>query len=226
MLADFLECWRVKPRGHGCGQPPLTPQSQQLAKIWVLLGVLVQRPTNESNEKPQAAAENAAHQPAASDAAGVTSVAMDASVVVETRVPKLLDPEIAGAILPNQIQSVAEYLSKPYLVASGSWQTSNTINDLLYSGDVADMILANSMWREKLQGYYGMRFNTVLRVTLNGTPFHAGSVRIGYYPAPETNPNKVPEHTQHYVSFNQLPGVYLTPSEESVVLKIPNSGGR
>lgn len=156
-----------------------------------------------------------------SDAAGVTSVAMDASVVVETRVPKLLNPEVAGAILPNQIQSVAEYLSKPYLVASGNWQTSNIVNDQLYSANVADMMLDNAMWREKLQGYYGMRFTTVLRLTLNGTPFHAGSVRMAYYPAPETNPNKVFEHTQHFISFNQLPGVYLTPSEESVVLKIP-----
>lgn len=221
MVAISLGCWRNFPRGHGCGQPPLTPHCQQLAGNWVLPGVLVQRPNNKSEDKPQAAAENAAHQPAASDAAGVTSVAMDASVVVETRVARKLDPEIAGAILPNQIQSVAEYLSKPYLVASGNWQTSNTINDLLYSANVADMILSNGMWRDKLQGYYGMRFNTVLRLTLNGTPFHAGSVRVGYYPAPETNPNKVLEHVSHFISFNQLPGVYLTPSEESVVLKVP-----
>lgn len=153
--------------------------------------------------------------------AGVTSVAMDSAVVVESRVPKTLNPEVAGSILPNQIQSVAEYLDKPYLVASGSWGTSATYNASLYGANVADMLLQNAMWREKLQGYYGIRFTTVLRLTLNGTPFHAGILRMGYYPAPETNIDKVNEHTQNFVSFNQLPGVYLTPLQESVVLKIP-----
>lgn len=83
------------------------------------------------------------------------------------------------------------------------------------------MLTSVLMWREKLQGFYGARFTTVLRVTLNGTPFHAGILRIGYYPAPETNVAKIVEHTSSYTSFNQLPGVFLTPAQESVVLKVP-----
>jgi hypothetical protein len=155
------------------------------------------------------------------DASGVTSIAIDTGVAVETEVAPMLEPSVAGSILPDQIKSVAEYLAKPVLIASGSWGSGNVVNSQLYSGDVVPMMTSVDMWREKLQGYYGARFTTSLRLTLNGTPFHAGILSMRYYPAPETNLPRITEHTTSYTNFNQLPGVFLTPSEESVVLKIP-----
>lgn len=222
-------CWRSREGAGGYlparSRLQAVPANTALVSYVVFLGPVHDemyiRPATPTPDQTQAAANNAAHDAVASDATGVTSLAMDAPVIVETRVPKTLAPDVAGSILPDQIRTVSEYLSKPFLVASGSWATSAITNASLYSGDVVPMMMSNAMWREKLQGYYGARFTTVLRLTLNGTPFHAGAIRMGYYPAPEINPNKVFEHTQHFISFNQLPGVYLTPAEESVVLKIP-----
>ncbi len=154
------------------------------------------------------------------DDAQVTGAMIQNDVVVADSLPRTVDPQVAGAILPDQIQTVAEYLSKPVMVASGSWGNALFATPL-FSANIMTTMLGVPMWKEKLQGYYGIRFTTVLRLTLNGTPFHAGLLRLAYYPAPEMNPSKISQHTGDYSTFYQLPGVDAKPSDQSVVLRIP-----
>jgi len=72
-----------------------------------------------------------------------------------------------------------------------------------------------------LKGFLGMRSTLCIRLELNGTPFHAGRLRLCYYPAADMSDNKVVNHTLNFISFSQLPGVDIEASESSVTLRIP-----
>lgn len=155
------------------------------------------------------------------DLSGVTTVVVPSGVDVQNERVSALGPQVSGAILPNQISTVAEYLGKPVMVRSGTWNFVDAVNTLLVDFDVFAALDGVSMWKDKLSGYFGMRMTTVIRVAINATPFHAGHLRLGYYPAPQVNPEKINQHNIHFTSFNQLPGVDVSCADESVILKIP-----
>jgi hypothetical protein len=77
------------------------------------------------------------------------------------------------------------------------------------------------MWREKVRGYLGLRCSVVLRLELNGTPFHSGRLRLCYYPAADISRNKFRQHLFDFVSISQLPGVDIEANESAVELRIP-----
>jgi hypothetical protein len=61
----------------------------------------------------------------------------------------------------------------------------------------------------------------VLRLELNGTPFHAGRLRLCYYPAADVSRGKFRQHLFDFVSISQLPGVDIEANESAVELRIP-----
>jgi hypothetical protein len=61
----------------------------------------------------------------------------------------------------------------------------------------------------------------VLRLELNGTPFHSGRLRLCYYPAADISRNKFRQHLFDFVSISQLPGVDIEANESAVELRIP-----
>lgn len=132
-----------------------------------------------------------------------------------------LDPVLNATYGPNEISTVAEYLSKQTPVATFSWLTSSAVGALLVSQESWDYVNATTMWTEKLKGFYGLRATLCLRLELNGTPFHSGRLRLCYYPDASSSSEKWRSHLLSYISISQLPGVEIEANESSVVLRIP-----
>lgn len=128
---------------------------------------------------------------------------------------------VSSAYAPNVVRTVADYLAKPIPVTSGSWTTAQASNAELLSTDTWDLVYNQPMWREKLRGFYGLRSSLHVRLVLNGTPFHAGMLRMFYYPAATANSNKWPMHVGHRMASSQLPGVEIRASDTSCELVIP-----
>jgi hypothetical protein len=136
-----------------------------------------------------------------------------------------LSPHLVESHLPNSISQVAEYLSKPVAVASFNWTTSMAtgliLNGALVGTDSWVYFSSVPMWREKVRGYLGLRCTLVLRLELNGTPFHAGRVRLCYYPGADVSRGKFRQHMFDFVSLSQLPGCDIEANESAVELRIP-----
>jgi len=81
-------------------------------------------------------------------------------------------------------QSVIDYLTKPIVVASGTFQTTDTLATISsfsmpYSGFQSTQ---GVVWRQKVAGYFGIRADMRFRLVVNGNPFQAGRYCMGWVP--------------------------------------------
>lgn len=128
------------------------------------------------------------------------------------------------AYLTNSVSEVAQYLAKPVPVASITWTTGDSFTTMLNGIDGTDAwayVSSNTMWRDKLRGFLGLRSKLCFRLELNGTPFHAGRLRLCYYPAADVSFGKWKSHIGSIVSLSQLPGADVEANESSVTVAIP-----
>lgn len=132
-----------------------------------------------------------------------------------------LDPKIAMQYAPNEIGTVADYLNKQVPVDDFNWSTADGIGLLKVDEESWNYVSGTNLWIEKLTGFYGVRGTLCLRLTINGTPFHSGRLRLCYYPDASSSNNKYRSHTFNFISLSQLPGVEIEANESSVELKIP-----
>lgn len=159
----------------------------------------------------------------------MASVSFDSTVegiTVERHLEKEFPKPIMDAMDPNHVNTVIDYLNKPVLVESVTWSNATTrgtiLNNSPNNGRFAwDYIKNVDMWVDKLKGFLGLRSTLCLRLEINGTPFHAGRLRLCYYPAADISDNKYKNHHQNFISLSQLPGVDIEASESAVTLRIP-----
>lgn len=121
---------------------------------------------------------------------------------------------------PNDVRDIAAYLSKPFLSHSGSWATTHVRGTNLYFAD-SRLYYLPAIKANKLRGFYGLRATLCVRLDLNATPYHAGRLRLSYYPNYSENPRKGSAHVSNFIPVSQLPGVDIEANETSVVLRIP-----
>lgn len=143
------------------------------------------------------------------------------STVAQLNYPTKLQANINRSYFANDVSSVIAYLNKPVPITSGSWTTGSTAGTLLYNQDAWVGVWANVMWKEKLHGFYGLRATLRVDLVLNATPFHAGRLRLCYYPAASANMRKFAMHISHRIPLSQLPGLDIGCGDEAISLKIP-----
>lgn len=128
--------------------------------------------------------------------------------------------DIQDLFTPNSVSTISDYLAKPYQVFSGAITVVDAIGAILYAAD-SFTYYTNALKLNKLTGFYGLRSTLCVRLDLNGTPYHAGRLRLSYYPCYTENPRKGSAHIQSAISLSQLPGVDIEANESSVLLRIP-----
>lgn len=121
---------------------------------------------------------------------------------------------------PNDVRDIAAYLSKPYLSHTGSWAATDVRGTNLYFADSRFYYLP-AIKANKLRGFYGMRGTLCVKLDINSTPYHAGRLRLSYYPNYSENPRKGSAHLSNFIPVSQLPGVDVEANETSVLLRIP-----
>lgn len=143
------------------------------------------------------------------------------NVDVSLKLPRAIPSMYDNSYFPNDVTSVISYLAKPVPIASGAWNISGAAGTLLFNQDMWTGVFNNTMWKEKLHGFYGLRATLRVDLVLNATPFHQGRLRLCYYPCASINSAKAAAHITHRIPLSQLPGVEIGCGDCSVSLTIP-----
>lgn len=116
--------------------------------------------------------------------------------------------------------SLGSFLSRPTLIASDDWNTSDVVG-VLGSIEPWYTFLVNSIISNKLQNYSFLRAKLCMKFVVNGTPFHFGLMRVAYEPSVNVantgfRKSKIRTNaTSDYpllTPYSQLPGSWLYPS--------------
>lgn len=82
----------------------------------------------------------------------------------------------------NNSMDIKNFLGKPILITSGNFSTSDLPTTVLYQEFLPTVLTNNTLFRNKLSGFLGMRATIVLRWVINGTPFHQGRYMLYHIP--------------------------------------------
>lgn len=126
----------------------------------------------------------------------------------------------AGSTMNTDLQ---KFLSRPTKIDSTSWSTSDLIG---IQTELAPwyLFLNNATIKNKIQNYAFLRAKLHVKFILNATPFHFGLYRVAYEPsvnAANTGFRKskirsgVTGSNGRLLPFSQLPGVYISPADNS-----------
>lgn len=160
----------------------------------------------------------------------------DAARVVETSEVVTFDGQDGDVedygYVPNPIASanatdntsLAKFLSRPTLIDSRTWATSDVVGYLGSNLEPWYLFLNNAVIKSKLTNYAFLRAKLCVKVVLNATPFHYGCLRVAYEPNVNaantgdrlskirTNPTTT---LPLVVPLSQLPGTWLYPADNA-----------
>lgn len=115
---------------------------------------------------------------------GTTTFVDDAQVVVnDTSYIAHIDNTLLS--ISNSMsyeQSIIDFLSKPVIVTSGTFSTSDTYSFLQSFLLPYGVFSTSNMWKNKLTGFYGARFDMRFRIVVNANKFQQGRYCIGWVP--------------------------------------------
>lgn len=163
------------------------------------------------------------------DNTATTTFVDDGSVVVADYSKK-----IENDTLKIEMQSICDFLAKPYVLSSFDWSTSNLSNSVIYSIAIGKLLnsgvtIANPLqipyWYDKIKGFGLIRGTFVIRVTLNANPFQAGALLGHFLPLESTitplDPSYVKMHNLNLTTKTQQPNFFMTCEDSSAVMEIP-----
>jgi len=77
-------------------------------------------------------------------------------------------------------QRIADFLEKPFLQSTFTWNSTDTTNSVLATLSGIQALQANTLWVNKYQGYNLLRGNFHVRVIINANPFQQGRL-LGHF---------------------------------------------
>jgi hypothetical protein len=120
--------------------------------------------------------------------------------------------------------SLAKFLSRPTLIDTRTWATSDLNGYLGSNLEPWHFFLNNSIIKNKLTNYAFLRAKLCMKIVLNATPFHYGCLRVAYEPnvnAANTG-DRLSKIRSNAISLNplitplsQLPGAWLYPADNA-----------
>lgn len=103
--------------------------------------------------------------------------------------PNLLDPPHASITEKGKI-SLNEWFTKPVVITSGVWQTTDAVNTVLFTVNLLDIFQkAPTPAQLSLSGNAYFRSGIDVEVRISASPFHAGKL-IFYYVPPQVDVDK------------------------------------
>lgn len=105
--------------------------------------------------------------------------------VADDALPKIVDlPKsyLDMTIANDKMHTISNFLERPIRIWSGQFSTSNTQEQLLYSGAFPEILLSDPMYNEKIRGFVGLRANVEVTVQINAQKFQQGRLRLQYLP--------------------------------------------
>ena len=118
-------------------------------------------------------------------------------------------------------QDVASFLAKPVPVVTGSLTPANLAGSLLFKIDIANTMMAQAIWTDKLRGFMNYRGTAKVRLQINANPFMAGRLLLAYIPQYTHAPRTFTTHLTSLTTITQLPHVEMSLQDTECELVIP-----
>lgn len=124
----------------------------------------------------------------------------------------------------TQNTSLAKFLSRPTLVDTRTWATSDLNGYLGTTIEPWYLFLNNSVIKNKLVNYAFLRAKLCVKIIVNATPFHYGCLRVAYEPnvnAANTGDRVSKIRTNlvstlpYVIPLSQLPGMWVYPADDT-----------
>nr|AWK77842.1 structural polyprotein [Darwin bee virus 1] len=110
-------------------------------------------------------------------------------------------------IANDKMHTLSNFLERPLRIWSGQFSTSNTQDQVLYSGTFPDVLLSDPMYNEKIRGFVGLRANVEVTVQINAQKFQQGRLRLQYLPYQKYLTNKTALINATLTGMTSCPGV-------------------
>lgn len=117
-----------------------------------------------------------------------------------------------------------DFLGRPVLLGSYNWTTSLVLGSDVFQVWPSDLLLSNTMYVNKLQGFRFMRARVHIKLQIQPTPFQYGALYLAWQPWQKTDSADRDQMHERVISFSQLPGVLYTTEDNSVELSTPYIG--
>lgn len=91
----------------------------------------------------------------------------------------------------ERIHTIKDFLERPILVDSGLWTENQTQGQQLFTANFPEALIANPMFRQKAEGFVGLRADMEIVLQVNSQPFQQGRLLMHYIPYAQYTPNKV-----------------------------------
>lgn len=128
----------------------------------------------------------------------------DDALAKQVDLPKsYLDMTIAN----DKMHTINNFLERPIRIWAGQFSTSNTQDQVLYSGTFPDILLSDPMYNEKIRGFVGLRANVEVTVQINAQKFQQGRLRLQYLPYQKYLGNKTTLINSTLTGMTSCPGV-------------------
>ncbi len=130
----------------------------------------------------------------------------------------------------SQHTELGQFLSRPTLINTRSWSTSDGVGPLSGSAFyVWHALLNDAVIKRKIENYAFMKATLCVKMLINGTKFHYGSLRASYEPLAEAYPKRFDWNSAalgldvaQRIAYDQTPGAYLDPSDNTgVEIRVP-----
>nr|QUS52730.1 structural protein [Mute swan feces associated picorna-like virus 22] len=149
---------------------------------------------------------------------------IDDAASVPASLPVLREPEdsMIAATMEERTHSIVDVLSRPVVVASGTWTDNSVRDDTLVTLDFPDTLFNSAVnIVDKLNYFTYLRADVCLRVVINANTFQQGKL-LGYFTPFESLVGNRASVSNHTPAFTAFPHVLLDASTGNVAeLRIP-----
>lgn len=136
-----------------------------------------------------------------------------------------IDQYLLRSLADGREHTIKSFLSRPLLVANGNWTVAHASLAMLEQINTPGVFLASARTNEKMQGFFGIRATTVVRVQINAEPFQQGRLLLTYFPQWQYNQPRYECAKMSLPLRTQLPRVEIDcATDTSVELEMPYVG--
>lgn len=98
---------------------------------------------------------------------------------------------LSMTIAQDKRHDIVSFLERPVRVWSGNMDTTNTVGQVLWTASFPSVLIANTMYNQKLQGFTGLRADLEIKIQVNAQKFQQGRLHLQYIPYADYLSNKV-----------------------------------
>lgn len=158
---------------------------------------------------------------------GTTNFNADSEVATaSTLMPLSLNSDIHTSVRPHSEQDLKDFLAKPIQIAKGLFQSTDN-GQTFSASDIFANLTSQTLWANKISGYFGIRATAHIRLQVNPNRFNQGLYILYWIPTggAYTGINdlyQVSRRTWDKCAVSQLPHIKIDlGTQTEVVLKVP-----